>query len=576
MLAWSPVNTNAAMLTFLQIRNFAIVESLELDFSNGFTCITGETGAGKSILVDALGLLCGNRADSGAIREGARRAELVAAFELPADSHALRWLSETELDDGEHCLLRRVINDNGRSRAWINGTAVTLQQMAELGEHLVEIHGQNEHLRLVRSAEQMRLVDSGGSHDKAISRTREAYFTWHALEQEKQALLGEVPLSEGDLELMKYQVEELQASAMPAAEFTALENEHRKLARGGEILSALESALQTLQAEDSGAVNGIYQASAQLQELTSLEDDIAAAASMLNEAAINCDEAGSSIQAALSRLDLSPERFAELERQLAHQHDLARKHRAQPEQLEEVLQALSGRLELAASMETRLARIDSEISSALDTYRESARALHKGRVSRARQLAKDVSRLMQDLGMEGGQFVIEVDHDASTAPTARGDDRIAIKVSANGGTAPGPLRKVASGGELSRISLAVKVAARRGSSANESPGGGTQVFDEVDAGIGGETAHAVGALLKSLAANGQALCVTHLAQVAVFADRQLQVSKSTGAGGTAVTARLLDQDGRVDEVARMLGGQLSEQSRAHAAELLGAVSARRH
>lgn len=573
MLAWSPVTPNTPMLNFLQIRNYAIVESLELDFTPGFTCITGETGAGKSILVGALGLLCGKRADTGAIRDGASRAELVAAFELGKDSSALRWLMETDLDDDNGCLLRRVISDSGRSRAWINGTAVTLQQLAELGEHLVEIHGQNEHLRLVRRSEQFRLLDTGGDHDRELSRTRAGFFSWQQLEQEKQTLLSEAPLDESDIELMKFQLSELETGALSATEFTALETEHRKLARGGEILAALNAALQTLQADDDGAAIGVHHAAASLGEHASLDEDIAAAVAMLNEAAINCDEAASSIQSALSRLDLSPERLAELERQLGQQHDLARKHRVEPEQLGDVQHTLAGRIERAASLETRLARIDSEIESALRAYRESAQALHTRRAARARTISEDVTALMQDLGMQGGQFLIEVAYDETSQPAVRGDDTLAFKVSANSGTAPGPLRKVASGGELSRISLALKIAARQG------PDGAfarTQIFDEVDAGIGGETAHAVGALLKSLAADGQALCVTHLAQVAVFADHQLQVSKSGGSRGTQVTAALLEETDRIDEVARMLGGQLSEQSRAHAAELLVAVSARRH
>lgn len=558
------------MLSFLQIRDFAIVDALELDFSRGFTCITGETGAGKSILVGALGLLRGNRADTGAIRGDAQRAELTAAFELGDDDPAMSWLRETELDDGSSCLVRRVINRNGRSRAWINGTAVTLSQLAELGEHLVEIHGQNEHLRLVRNHEQFNLLDSTEAYSEALSRTRETYFTWHALEQEKQSLLAEAPLNDSDLDLMRYQLDELENNMLKADEIIALEQEHRMLARGGDILRNLNEARQSLQENENAALSEIHRCVAQLQGHAELDDDIAAAVSLLNEAAINCEEAVVSIQSALDRLDLSPERLAELERRLGQQHDLARKHRVEPDQLERVLASLDTRLERAATLETRLGRIDSDIQNALQAYRKAARELHKGRCMRAETLSADVSALMQDLGMQGGCFRIDVHHDDQGVPTARGDDKLELRVSGNSGTRPGPLHKVASGGELSRISLAVKIAAREGLAAR------TQVFDEVDAGIGGETAHAVGALLKSLATDGQALCVTHLAQVAVFADHQLCVSKSNSAGETRVETCLLDDDERVNEVARMLGGQISEQSRAHAAELLGAATAARH
>ena len=558
------------MLVYLQIRDYAIVESLELDFRDGFTCITGETGAGKSILVGALGLLCGERADTGAIRQDASRAELVAEFELDETQPALAWLRENDLDEERGCHLRRVIASNGRSRAWINGTAVTLQQLAGLGEHLVEIHGQNEHLRLTRNDEKFRLLDDGASHLDELQAVREHYFAWQELEMEKQALLSQSPLDHGDQELMSYQVNELETGMIPADEFRELENEHRKLAQGGEFVAALEASLLTLDSEQSGASPGLHRAVRELEAHAVLDPDVAEAVSLLKEAAINCEEAGASIQTALARMDLSPERLSELERRLERQHDLARKHRVEPEGLAEVLENLNGRLEFAGTQEKRLAAIDSELEAALHRYRTGAADLHQCRARRAQELARGVSELMQQLGMEGGKFEIEVAHDNDKAPSARGDDRIELNVSANRGTKPGPLRKVASGGELSRISLAVKVVAREGDRS------AVQVFDEVDAGIGGATASAVGSLLKSLSRGGQALCVTHLAQVAVFAERQMQVSKEGAGTGTAVTVQNLEKDQRVDEVARMLGGQLSDQSRAHAQELLREATAARH
>lgn len=558
------------MLTFLQIRNYAIVDSLELEFGPGFTCITGETGAGKSILVGALGLLSGNRADSGAIRQGAEKAELAAEFELMEGCPALAWLKDAELDQGDTCLLRRVVHANGRSRAWINGAAVTLQQLSELGERLVEIHGQNEHLRLVRGEEQFRLLDGSGDYADDCRRVRERYFSWHQLEMEKQALLSQVPLESGDIELAGYQAEELEEAMLPADEFLALENEHRKLASGGEIVAALETALAVLQDDTAGAAAGLYKAARSLEQHAPLDDDIASAASLLNEAAINCDEAASAVQSALSRMDLSPERLAELERLLGRQHDLARKHRVEPDGLEAVLASLKERLEAAASQEQRLSRIDIDLENALDAYRESARALNAVRRRRALDLSRGVSELMQELGMQGGVFEIAVVHDGSGAPTVRGDDRLELRVSANSGIEPGPLRKVASGGELSRISLAVKIVAR------DRHSGATQVFDEVDAGIGGATASTVGSLIDRLSAGGQSLCVTHLAQVAVYAGTQVRIAKGAAKGGASVSASVLERHGRVDEVARMLGGQLSEQSRAHAEELLGEARVTRH
>jgi DNA repair protein RecN (Recombination protein N) len=366
--------------------------------------------------------------------------------------------------------------------------------------------------------------------------------------------------------LLQYQLQELESDMLAPAEFAALEAEHRMLARGSEIVAALESGLEILDAEPSGATRALHQAAERLERHSGLDREIAAAVGLLREAVINCEEAQNSLQAALSRLDLSPERMTRLERQLNVQHDLARKHRVQPEQLPEVLERLETRLERAAHLERRLQDIESELGGALAAYREAAARLHDCRIERAEWLSGNVTELMQELGMAGGRFEFEVMLDADLEPSARGSDRVELRVSANPGIPPGALRKVASGGELSRISLAIKVAARAHS------GAVTQVFDEVDAGIGGDTANAVGALLRSLAASAQALCVTHLAQVAVFADQQIQVLKSPDEKEARVVTQLLQEADRVDEIARMLSGRLSAQSRAHAAELLATAS----
>jgi DNA repair protein RecN (Recombination protein N) len=555
------------MLNFLQIRNFAIVESLDLEFAGGFTCITGETGAGKSILVDALGLLCGNRADTSSIRAGAKKAELCAEFELSESSSALQWLRDAELDDGRICLLRRMVSDSGRSRAWINGTAVTLQQLAGLGALLVEIHGQNEHIGLTRTAEQFRLLDEGGNYGETLAKVRADHQAWQALETEKQSLLRETPLDAGDMDLIRYQIGELESTMLPAGEFAAIEAEHRLLAAGGEILESLEQSIQALEKDQSGAGPVIHRVAAQLAPHAALDEDISNAAKLLSEAAIHCDEARSSLRAARSRLNLSPGRLTELEQKLGSQHDLARKHRADPDRLQHVLDGLKERFERAGSLENRLAELETELDSALSQYQAGAAELSAQRGQHAGELGASVTRLMQELGMQGGCFIIEVDHDRHRTPSALGSDRLKLLVSANPGIPPGPLKKVASGGELSRISLAIKVASNSDSAT-------AQVFDEVDAGIGGDTANSVGALLKSLSAKGQALCVTHLAQVAAFADHQLQVQKSAGARETRVETNLLDRAARVDEIARMLGGRLSDQSRAHATELLNSAMIR--
>jgi len=557
------------MLTFLHIRDYAIVDSLELEFGPGFTCISGETGAGKSILVDALALLCGDRADSGAVRQGAERAELSAAFDLPDPSPALDWLRATELDDGRDCLLRRTIAAGGRSRAWINGTAVTLGQLAELGEHLVEIHGQNEHLRLVRGAEQFRLLDGAGDYDAELERTRQCFFRWQALDQEKQELLRATPLDASEADLVRYQVEELEGQVLGAEDFEALEREHRALARGGDVVAGLEQALEMLQSDEAGG-GVLSRAAVLLERHADLDPEVGNAARLLQDAAVYCDEAANGIQAALGRIDLSPERLADLEARVGRQYDLARKHRVRPQQLGDVLETLRERLERSSAIDTRLARIDGELEAALHAYRDAAAELQGRRARRAAELSAAVTELMQQLGLAGGRFELAASHAPAQPPSARGDTRLQILVSANSGTAPGPLARVASGGELSRISLAVKVVASAHAPA------ATQVFDEVDAGVGGRTASAVGALLRKLAGDGQALCVTHLAQVAVHADRQLAVRKADEGLAARVVTESLDEPSRIDEVARMLGGQVSERSRAHAAELLREAAQTRH
>jgi DNA repair protein RecN (Recombination protein N) len=556
------------MLNFLQIRDYAIVESLDLEFSGGFTCVTGETGAGKSILVDALGLLCGNRADTSAVRDGAEKAELTAEFSLEPESPARAWLERTELENGEQCLLRRMVNESGRSRAWINGTAVTLSQLAELGELLVEIHGQNEHMLLVRQEEQFRLLDASGDYESDLTGVHEAFHQWAELEQQKQELLNEDPLDAGDRELIRYQIRELEESMLSSEAFLALEAEHRLLARGGELLEALNRSIEALENDPSGAESIMHGNAQRLAAYAELDADIAEAVNLLHSAAIHCNEAASSLQSARSRLESSPERLSELERQLGAQHDLARKHRVEPDQLEQVLTKLQRRFEHADSLESRLAILEEQLGQALIQYRQSALELHSRRKDQAAKLSGNVSSLMQELGMEGGRFEVVVECSEESRPAARGSDRIELRVSANPGIKPGLLKKVASGGELSRISLAIKVASRAGN------GSATQIFDEIDAGIGGDTANAVGALLKSLSANGQALCVTHLAQVAACADHQVQVRKLAEKDSTLVRTNVLAETERVDEIARMLGGRLSDQSRAHAAELLARAAVR--
>jgi DNA repair protein RecN (Recombination protein N) len=559
------------MLNHLHISNFAIVPTLDLDVQPGFTAITGETGAGKSILVDALGLLLGERSDAAWVRPGADRAELSAEFSLEDNLEARKWLEELELSAGDSCLLRRTISSGGRSRAFINGSPVTVAQMQSLGQLLVEIHGQNEHWRLTRTAEQFRLLDGSGNYATAIDAVASACTDWQRTRRELDALEQDVSLSPGELEFLNFQLAELRQYSLSADSLYALQTEHDRLAAGGSLLDALNQGLELLDPESSDDQAGINSSLnttlGVLNKFTALDSHIREACDMLQEAAVNCVEAINSLRAARDRVDLNPARLEAVSKTLGDLHDLARKHHVRMEGLEEVMHTLAARSERAGGSEQRRGQLQADLRDRLESYRSATGTLHEKRRQHAAELSRRVTALMAELGMAGGIFELAVKLDPHARPSLRGDDELQIMISANPGLPPGPLNKIASGGELSRISLAIKVAASAGSEAV------TQIFDEVDAGIGGATANAVGRLMKRLSGTGQALCVTHLAQVAVCASHQLQVRKATGNDTTNVATNLLDEVGRIDEIARMLSGKISAQSRAHARELLDSGAA---
>ena len=563
------------MLNHLHIRNFAIVPTLDLDIREGFTAITGETGAGKSILVDALGLLLGDRSDAGWVRTGAERAELTAEFSVENNKLAQAWLNASDLSANGYCLLRRTINANGRSRAFVNGSPVTLAQMQSLGQLLVELHGQNEHLRLTKTAEQFKLLDGSGTYVNELAGVQSAFADWQRISEEFNSLEQETSVSATELEFLNFQLAELQQHELKAEAITDLQTEHDRLAAGGALLDVLTHGIELLEPESGtgnpGVNSNLNIALAQLQEFIPLDKNISDACQMLQEAAVNCAEAINSLRSARDRVDLNPKRFEDVAGRLGQLHDLARKHRVDMDGLEDVMETLITRLERAGSSEQRRNELETELEVLLGDYRKATQNLHQERSQHARDLSNEVTGLMAELGMAGGTFELMVTLNPNTTPSHRGDDELQILISANPGFPPGPLNKIASGGELSRISLAIKVASRDSSESV------TQIFDEVDAGIGGDTANAIGRLLKRLSenrlsGNGQALCVTHLAQVAVRADHQLQVRKASAKDSTLIDTRLLDNDGRVDEIARMLSGKISDQSRAHAIELLNTAN----
>jgi DNA repair protein RecN (Recombination protein N) len=563
------------MLQNISIRDFAIVPQQELEFRAGFTAITGETGAGKSLVVDALGLLSGKRADSDLIRDGADKAALSAEFELISRHPALEWLRRAEMEDDTNCLLRRVISRSGRSRAWINGTPVTLNQLQELGGLLIEIHGQNEHIRLNQTAERFRLLDSASDYQDMLSRVSDAYSAWCSARSELDRLRQASVLDPAEIELLSHQLQELESSALSAEEIQQLESEHRRLTSGNEFMSALEYAGRSLAdtADGSGTLGIVEQINrvvSTLEPVSEADARLAEAVRMLREAAINCEESRQSVERIISNVDLSPQRLEAVEKQLSHLHDLARKHRVDLEDLQQACDSLAERIETSRTLESRLSVCMEAETRALETYRKTARALHDSRIKRARSLSAAITEAMQGLAMEGGLFEIEVTHLPQGDPTSRGSDQISLNVSGTAGIAPGPISKVASGGELSRVSLAIKVAHHqmRNASSDEDAMAPVQVFDEVDAGIGGDAANAVGQLLRAVADGGQTLCVTHLAQVAARAHHQIKIEKLSDQKTVTVNATPLAAVAREEEIARMLSGKVSDNSLAHARELI--------
>ncbi|HKJ16150.1 MAG TPA: DNA repair protein RecN [Xanthomonadales bacterium] len=564
-----------SMLQNISIRDFAIVPQEELEFVHGFTAITGETGAGKSLIVDALGLLSGNRADTDLIRQGADKAQLSAEFELPQGHPAVEWLRVAEMDDGTSCLLRRVISRSGRSRAWINGTPVTLNQLQDLGALLIEIHGQNEHIRLNQTPERYRLLDTESEYQDLLKQVSGDYRKWSSACSELERLRQTAVLDPAEIELLSHQLEELESNALPADEIRELENEHRRLTRGSEFMTALESADQELaegpsEAGTEGIVDQINRVITTLKPALEADDRIEESVRMLKEAAINCDEARQNLQRIASKVDLSPQRLQMVEGQLSQLHDLARKHRVELEELPNAIDALAERIENSRSLESRLEECTLAESETLKSYHLSAKKLHKARAKRANELGETITSAMQGLAMEGGCFKINVEHQAESAPSDRGSDKLSLLVSGTAGVPAGPLSKVASGGELSRISLAIKVARHtsRRDSDTENKIMPVQVFDEVDAGVGGDAANAVGQLLRTVADAAQTLCVTHLAQVAACAHQQVKITKSSKNDAVTVNATPLATVAREEEIARMLSGKVSDNSLAHARELI--------
>ncbi|MCC5866231.1 MAG: DNA repair protein RecN [Wenzhouxiangella sp.] len=549
------------MLRALSIRHFAIIDALELEFEPGFTAITGETGAGKSILIDAMGLLLGDRADSNLIADGKEQAELSARFELADGSRALAWLKEQALAEDQELVVRRLLSARGTSRAWINGRPATIGQLAELGELLVEIHGQHEHQRLERSETQRQLLDQ--QVDPALpQQVRDRCQQWQACVEALSDFERECGNPE-QIDLLRFQVRELDDLALAPGEFARLESEQERLARSDELRAAVARAAAALDLDEQASVRSLLlEAIHAINGVRELDERLHDVGKLLDEARINIDEAIAELERHEDTEESDPKRLEQLDRRLQKTLDLARKHRTEPDALPELAARLRQRLERLEDQDQARDRLEKAMSEALSAWRVSAAALSDARRLVAARLEQDVAASLARLGMERARLRIDVEARPEAEPTAHGQDRIAIQFSANPGQAPRPLARVASGGELSRISLALMLSAGPGDGAM------VRVFDEVDAGIGGETAEVVGRFLRQVAERGQAFCVTHLAQVAARADHQVRVHKSLAEDNTELSVDRLDRSERRREIARMLGNPDSDRSLAHAEELL--------
>lgn len=552
------------MLVHLSLRDFAVVSQAELAFGPGMTVVSGETGAGKSLLVDALMWLTGARADAGIVRHGAERAELAAEFRLDDAPEALAWLRENELDEGEGCQLRRVIRADGGSRAWINGRPATLGQLAELGSRLVEIHGQHEHQTLLDRGRQLALLDAFGQHEDKLAAVREAARRWTALERERQQLDQAGDVGER-LAWLEHQLAELDAEKLEPEALEELAAAHRRQANAAGLLEGCGNALARLAGEEGPSVTRwLHQVAADLGRLAGDEPRLAEVVELLESAGIQVAEAAAGLERVRDDLDLDPERLRELEERLARLHDLARKHRVPLEGLAARREALRLEHEGLAGAGERAERLARESAAALEAWRKAATALGKARARAAASLGKAVDALMAELGMAGGRFEVQLEPLDDSRPSPQGGERCEFLVSANPGQPARALRKVASGGELARISLAIEVAAL---GLDAVP---TMVFDEVDTGIGGAVAEVVGQKLRALGAERQVLCVTHLPQVAAQGHHHVQVSKAVEGDATHSQVAVLDEAGRIEELARMLGGvEITREVRANAKQLLG-------
>ncbi|MGE0010610.1 MAG: DNA repair protein RecN [Azoarcus sp.] len=549
------------MLRRLTIRDFVIVDRLELEFGAGFGALTGETGAGKSILLDALGLALGSRVDAGVVRVGQAKADIVAEFDLPSADGLSDWLAEQELPSEDNAvILRRVVDANGRGKAWINGIPVTLAQLRTAGDWLADIHGQHAHHALLRADAQRQLLDMHANASLLGADVAACWREWQRMSELRRSAELDSAASARERELLGWQLKELKELAFNPEEWVELNAEHGRLAHGAGLMEGADESLEVLGEGDYAVSVVLGRLDARFDEMCAIDASLNEVRDLLASAAIQADEALHALRRYRERLDLDPQRLSEIERRITAVMDVARKYRVAPEALNELEAAWCQRL---AELETSAdpARLEAAEAAAREAYGAAAARLSAARVPASVKLSEEITEAMQSLAMEGGRFEVSL---TPCEPGLHGVESVEFRVAANQGQSLRGLAKVASGGELSRIGLAIQVLTSRDSATP------TLIFDEVDVGIGGRVAEIVGKLLHRLGRDRQVLCVTHLPQVAACADWQWQIAKAERGGETLSEVTALDAGQRVEEIARMLGGlNITATTRRHAAEMLG-------
>lgn len=557
------------MLTQLTINNFAIVRQLEIELAKGMSVITGETGAGKSIAIDALGLCLGQRIETSMVREGQERAEICATFFIEPTNPAYQWLQEQELQDPDNpsdCILRRVINADGRSKAFINSTPVSASQLKEIGQYLIHINGQHASQLLLKNDYQLQLVDTFAHHNDLLTQMREDYRAWKNLQTQVKNFQQKVAENEAKKQLLQYQVEELDEFALRPNEYLELEEDQRRLSNSEQLTQLSQSALQLLSENETVSIDSmLYRATQYINELSELDPRYVSVQTMLNDALIQVQEATSEVQHLASHIEQDPMLLQEIEQRLGQALQLARKHNVKPEALVEWHQKLKAELTALLDFSESEERLILEEKAAFEKMQHTAKQLHESRCQAAGKLAQQVTHSIKGLAMENAEFFIEVNSDL-TKVASNGADNIVFTLLSNLGQQAQPLAKVASGGELSRISLAIQVLT---SDQSAIP---TLIFDEVDVGISGKTASVVGKLLRQLGDKCQVLCVTHLPQVACHGHHQFNVEKFTVDDKTETKMTALSQEERVPALARLLGGsEITDLALANAQEMLDLV-----